>query len=204
MLTVWALQPLMTFSHLGCSYACGIELWGHLFCSAHTVILIHRFIWSVPSRQHWAKRFCCWFADRHRSVWPTEDQFEHGRSNKLGIYHNWVALPYRHNSYCGKPLHVPRYLYIWTRVGICRGALLVLDYTLTNYELQRLGHAHSLPHKHTTPLHTKPLDIPEALASAVQDSSADGSPSKCTRSAMKNTPIFMSHLNQDGQNNKKT
>eukprot|EP00983_Pelagomonas_calceolata_P077097 1153714-Pelagomonas_calceolata.AAC.2 len=48
---------------------------------------------------------------RHRSVWPTEDQAEHdGYPDKLATYHNWVALPCRHNSAFGKPLHVPRYL----------------------------------------------------------------------------------------------
>eukprot|EP00983_Pelagomonas_calceolata_P047902 1140842-Pelagomonas_calceolata.AAC.1 len=50
---------------------------------------------------------------RHRSVWPTEDQAEDdGHTNKLAKYHNWLALPFRHNSAFGKPLHVPRYLYL--------------------------------------------------------------------------------------------
>ena len=51
--------------------------------------------------------------ERHRSVWPTEDQAEHGvHLNKLAKYHNWVALPFRHNSALGKPLHTPRYLHL--------------------------------------------------------------------------------------------
>eukprot|EP00983_Pelagomonas_calceolata_P062277 1147215-Pelagomonas_calceolata.AAC.1 len=36
----------------------------------------------------------------------------HGHPNKLAKYHNWVALPFRHNSAFGKPLHIPRYLYL--------------------------------------------------------------------------------------------
>jgi hypothetical protein len=71
------------------------------------------FIQNVHSRQPIGlKDFVVDLRNRHRSVWPTEDQFEHGHSNKLGKYHNWVALPFRHNSYFGKPLHVPRYLYL--------------------------------------------------------------------------------------------
>eukprot|EP00983_Pelagomonas_calceolata_P077669 1153954-Pelagomonas_calceolata.AAC.6 len=33
-----------------------------------------------------------------------------GHPNKLAKYYNWVALPFRHDSAFGKPLHVPRYL----------------------------------------------------------------------------------------------
>eukprot|EP00983_Pelagomonas_calceolata_P034164 1070141-Pelagomonas_calceolata.AAC.1 len=50
---------------------------------------------------------------RHRSVWPAEDQAVHdGHPNKLAKCHNWVALPFRHSFAFGKPLHVPRYLYL--------------------------------------------------------------------------------------------
>eukprot|EP00983_Pelagomonas_calceolata_P116464 1160307-Pelagomonas_calceolata.AAC.8 len=46
---------------------------------------------------------------RDRSAWPIEDQAERdGHPNKLAQYHNWVALPFRHNAAFGKPLHVPR------------------------------------------------------------------------------------------------
>eukprot|EP00983_Pelagomonas_calceolata_P131592 1161792-Pelagomonas_calceolata.AAC.1 len=48
-----------------------------------------------------------------RRVWPTEDQADHdGHPNKIAKNHNWVALPFRHNSAFGKPLRVTRYLYL--------------------------------------------------------------------------------------------
>jgi len=72
------------------------------------------FIQNVYSRQPIGiKDFVVDLRNRHRSVWLSEDQVEHGgQLSKLTKYHNWVALPFRHNSAYGRPLHTPRYLYL--------------------------------------------------------------------------------------------
>eukprot|EP00983_Pelagomonas_calceolata_P079128 1154547-Pelagomonas_calceolata.AAC.1 len=60
------------------------------------------------------KEFVVDLRKRHRSVWPTENQAEHDEHpNKLAKYHNWVALPFRHDYIFGKPLHVPRYFNLY-------------------------------------------------------------------------------------------